>query len=664
MNLFNSSSISNQNNFTNEKITNTSNFIEKTKITLIYQDQEQSVTWFSDTPISDARFAVMCACDSLVDGEFQVLDDKATLIDFKKIESFRNNQFFFIRKLNSNPSQILLDSRRKLYVEIPSLRHIEAKTALKNMLLGANLLKHKRKSFPHLRLFQISSDLKRLFWYTKSKKIDEAQVVFNQVHEISFGQDTGSFKSFPLKILEDFSFTLHYYKNQNFEKKKALEITCKDEREFDLWVIGIKALCAHNSNKLICKDALLSHSKSYLEQISKGNLSKCSSYLFYPSAITNNNCINKNEDSLQLRNNIHKKSNNHTIDMEYYSLSKGTLNNIYKAEEILDSDNKSDLKDFQKQSIAYPNNKILNDLLDTYDCNNDIHNLKKIDQENKKECNRTSYIIEEKKSSILNETANHRANKLLNRPKSLDQFMITRNLSKYQFAKLILKIAFKFKKIRDQVEYYTSHDEYNAGKAFEENYEMVFSEEAIADDIDSQKSQMINLYKESQIKLSNLIFEFINFEKNLNNSSKDYCNIKNINNKCYFYSENTNQENKFEKFKLNDELEEGINKIELKDIEKDEFSDYENEIDGYKKIISKLQNCLETFLDKYNMKNPNLFYEKQDSDEKNFLKGIDLVLWKIEIDLENICDIINRFNSNRDIGFLDKIKNVFRNIFS
>jgi len=302
--------------------------IPRTKITLIYQDKEQIVTWFSDTQISDARFAVICACDSLVDGEFQALDEKANSINFEKIEIFKNNQIFFIRKLNSKPSQILLDSRRKLFVEIPALKHLESQTALKHMLLGANLLKHKRKSFPHLRLFQISTDLKRLFWYTKSKKIHEAQVEIGQIAEISFGQSAGNFKASPLKILEDFSLTLHYYKNKNYESLEILELTCKDEREFDLWVIGVKALCAHNCGKLICKNELLKHSKSYLEQISKGNLAKCSSYLLYP--------LKKDDQE------IDSKGNKENFSNHFNNNSRNYIKKDFK-EEINESDNNKDL---------------------------------------------------------------------------------------------------------------------------------------------------------------------------------------------------------------------------------------------------------------------------------------------------------------------------------
>ncbi len=387
----------------NEKI------IQKTNITLIYEDKVQTVSWFSDTPISDARFAVICACDSLVDGEFQVLDDRANILEIEKITEFKNNQIFFIKKTSSNPTNILLDSRRKLYIEIPALKHIETQTALKNMLLGSNLLKHKQKSFPHLRLFQISIDLKRMFWYIKSKKINEAQIIFENIFEISFGENNGLKKNFPLNILHDFTFSLHYYKkeshfNSDFSKnhkKEILQLTCKDEREFDLWVIGIKALCAHNTGRLICKDELLSHSLCYLDQIKKGNLANCSSYLFY-----NRNNNTKSKDNMENKdneknivyldeNNLNVYENKNLIDFKNHNLG-----NI----EFLDSNKDLELPNNNKSLIFNQQNKVLNDNMNDLDKNQFNNNI--------------------------------------NKRKSLDQLIASRNLSKYQLAKIILKINY------------------------------------------------------------------------------------------------------------------------------------------------------------------------------------------------------------------------------
>jgi hypothetical protein len=108
-------------------------------ITVIYEDKENRVTWFSDTSIDDVRFAIMCACDSLVDGEFEILNDKAKTIDIETVQSFVNGTTFFLRKKNnSKPTNILLDGNRKLSIEIDPLSHIESQVALKYMLVNMN----------------------------------------------------------------------------------------------------------------------------------------------------------------------------------------------------------------------------------------------------------------------------------------------------------------------------------------------------------------------------------------------------------------------------------------------------------------------------------------------------------------------------------------------
>lgn len=110
--------------------------IEKNYITVIFEDKESRVSWYADTAIEDARFAIICACDSLVDGEFEVLDDKAKPVDINSVKSFKNGSIYFLRKkMNGKPTNILLDGRRKLFVQIEPLRHVEAQVAVKYMLV-------------------------------------------------------------------------------------------------------------------------------------------------------------------------------------------------------------------------------------------------------------------------------------------------------------------------------------------------------------------------------------------------------------------------------------------------------------------------------------------------------------------------------------------------
>jgi len=117
--------------------------IEKKYITIIYEDKDTRVSWYADTEIEDVRFAIICACDSLVDGEFEVLDDKAKTIDINTTKQFDNGQIIFLKKKGSGkPTSILLDGKRKLQIQIDPLRHIEAQMAIKYIMIGSNLLKH------------------------------------------------------------------------------------------------------------------------------------------------------------------------------------------------------------------------------------------------------------------------------------------------------------------------------------------------------------------------------------------------------------------------------------------------------------------------------------------------------------------------------------------
>lgn len=109
--------------------------LDKNYLTLIYEDKENRVSWFSDTDIEDVRFAILCACDSLVDGEFEVLDDKAKLKNLNIEHEFKHNSILFLRKKHNKPTNILLDGNRKLMVEIDPLRHIESQVAIKYMIV-------------------------------------------------------------------------------------------------------------------------------------------------------------------------------------------------------------------------------------------------------------------------------------------------------------------------------------------------------------------------------------------------------------------------------------------------------------------------------------------------------------------------------------------------
>jgi hypothetical protein len=323
----------------------------------------------------------------------------------------------------------------------------------------------------------LSSDLKRILWYTKAKSITEAQVPFDAIVNLSCGQHSDNFRRYPLKMLEDYSFSI-YYKNNNNEVT-SLDLTCKDQREFDLWMIGLKALHSHHTDKVINKFNLLYHSKSFMAQVEKGNIALSSKFLFYES-----------------------------------------------------SDNKE-------------------------------------------------------------------------KEKKLENFMICRNFGKIELARLFIILCEKIKCLRNTVSELNEESEMTTGEK-KNGYDMIFAEEAIVDDLETQKNQMVRLFNESERTLSLHLRDFL----------------------VYFSHNNKNNSI-------------GINE-----------GDYDDFMKLYVELEVQLQTVLSCSLD-YDGDSPRKF-------DEFFLKELDINLWKIEIDLENVGDIINRFKAPHNQGILDKIKNIFK----
>ena len=121
---------------------------EKINLTIIFEDKETQISFDpKDTDIEDAKFMFLCSCESLTDSEFEILDLSGKPIDIKSLTEFKNKTVYYLRKKNTNQvGNLLLDGRRKLFVEIEPLRHIEAKVAIKYMCIGSNLLKHTKIS--------------------------------------------------------------------------------------------------------------------------------------------------------------------------------------------------------------------------------------------------------------------------------------------------------------------------------------------------------------------------------------------------------------------------------------------------------------------------------------------------------------------------------------
>merc|ERR1719230_800559 len=99
--------------------------------------------------------------------------------------------------------------------------------------------------------------------------MEDSVIHIDQVHEIRLGQTTPVFLNYRLPMLEHLSFSLIY----GPKNSKTLDLTCKDEFEFDLWVTGLKALIYHCKNKQISKEQLLGHSKRFKKGLEKNNVS-------------------------------------------------------------------------------------------------------------------------------------------------------------------------------------------------------------------------------------------------------------------------------------------------------------------------------------------------------------------------------------------------------
>merc|ERR1719293_507204 len=69
-------------------------------------------------------------------------------------------------------------------------------------------------------------------------------------------------------MLEHLSFSLVH----GPKGSKTLDLTCKDEFEFDHWVTGLKAIFYHFKNRRISKEQLLGHSKRFRKALEKNNV--------------------------------------------------------------------------------------------------------------------------------------------------------------------------------------------------------------------------------------------------------------------------------------------------------------------------------------------------------------------------------------------------------
>jgi len=255
------------------------------KVIYVYHKGERNVVgWYADMKRADIKEAVLCACDAIIDGGFVLRevqlagDDEAsaevkedgTIFGYEQFDQLENGQTYIIEAAEerSDLKSIVGDRWRRLKIAVDPLMHVEAQKALARMRRGSNLLKHTHYGFPHLRQFQLSDDLKRLIWYSGAKRKEDSVVQIGEVTEIRLGQSTPVFTHYRLPMLEHLSFSLLHGPSG----KKTLDLTCKDEFEYDLWVTGLKALFYNSRGKAVSKEELLGHSKRFKKALEKHNV--------------------------------------------------------------------------------------------------------------------------------------------------------------------------------------------------------------------------------------------------------------------------------------------------------------------------------------------------------------------------------------------------------
>ena len=440
-------------------------------INILFEDKSLKIGWDKNASFEDIRMNILISCDSLVDGDFVFLNDKAQEVNLRSFETIVPNATFYLKKLSDRVTDIGERGMRKIEVPISPLKHVESQAAIQNMTIGSNLLKHTKSGHPHIRNFQLSSDKKRIIWHTKSKSVADSSIAFDSINNIEIGQTSETFQNYSLPVLARFSFSI-YYMREN--KETTLDLTAKDEREFDLWMIGIKALFYEALGKKISKKNLLSHSRSFTSLLNEGKIGDSNKYLRY------------DEDSLNKNN--------------------------------------------------------------------------------------------------------------------LESMILSRKLSVKQLAELIKATCSNVQLRQKEVEEINEMQESNEGEA-KEGYESVFNEEAIVDDMDSQRNQMIRLHKQCSQSLGTILQEFL-----------WYC-----------------KEYKMSSFSS------------LEESEYDEFGIVLNSLENYQNVFYTGSTDFEP--------------SKVSADQ--LLREIDVKLWKVEIDIENVADIVKRFKSKEE-GFFSKVKGVFK----
>ena len=142
--------------------------IEKSTIEVEYEGRVYTVSWYSGLSESDVKEAIVCACDAIMDSGFQLYDANGHPIPISDLISGERYQLQPGDELKGY-ERALGDRWRRLKIEMEPLRHSEAQKGIELMKEGSNMLKHTRNGPPHIRMFQLTSDMTHLIWYSGNK---------------------------------------------------------------------------------------------------------------------------------------------------------------------------------------------------------------------------------------------------------------------------------------------------------------------------------------------------------------------------------------------------------------------------------------------------------------------------------------------------------------
>ena len=279
---------------------------QKSRIFVLHEHAITPITWYEGTMEKrEIQSMILCACDAMANEGvllrevFDVSDDAGLVADlkangeaevggqllfygvehedrvfikkrvfaFEDFHMLEDGHTYLLERGAHRPdlAAVVGDRWRRLTVPIEPLLHAEAQRAIARMHRGSNLLKHTRFGFPHLRQFQLSTDCQRLLWYS-GKKRTTACVRVRDIHSIRVNSDSEKLKKYKIAVLTHLSFGVAYG-----NPEQTLDLTAKDEDEFDYWVCGLKALVLAARGELASKVDLLNHSLRFVKAMEAEN---------------------------------------------------------------------------------------------------------------------------------------------------------------------------------------------------------------------------------------------------------------------------------------------------------------------------------------------------------------------------------------------------------